>query len=150
MSQDRCSGKTCSWSLYHCLLELSTPKEQRQKGRPKVLMSPRHCPAPGEALGRAWLSWEFRLQSCITETTGQGWPPEEVAPTWWLALMGPFFQEMEMNGRTVIGSGPWVSPCGKATSLPPNCFQFLWKAGHSLSRTTPEMVVVLKDNNLPP
>ena len=61
--------------------------------------------------------------------------------------LSPFFQEMEMDGRTndwEWSPCPWLS-LGYITSLSANCFQFFWKVSHLFSRTTHEMMVVLKD-----
>lgn len=40
------------------------------------------------------------------ETVGQGCPPGEVVPTSSMDPLGPLFQEMELDGTTVTGTGP--------------------------------------------
>lgn len=81
-----------------------------------------------------WLIRQLRIGAAEMHT--QDWPPGELVPTRSTEPTGPFFQEMEIHGRTVIRKGLWLSPCGMATSLLANCFQFLWKVSHSLSRIT--------------
>lgn len=138
MPQVLCSGKLASPSLLIGSICSNGMETERSTKRTLYLYDTATTQlqgAPGEdkATTPKWLMRKLRIRAVELHTQkpqaksncleGRSLPA------------GLFFQEMEMDGRTKVASGLWVSPCGKVSSLPTNFFLFLWKVSHSLSRS---------------